>query len=633
MKNKIVLLLLPVLCNLFVFAQKKDTLRWFIGHWKDNKTFIIDSNMTGGAGGGTAVIKGDGSIEVITPGNKAFDKKMNDQIAEIDKEEKDIDQQIRQDQGMYQYNFAKECDEELEKVKNDIKGYIVNPQDKKEPPTPEQQLASKLEQACKDQEADYHRIIDFAKNKSNRTGPFNLPPPPVADYFNCWGCDSAKQAEFDTLAEHYANDFFNEEAEKIKKLLGWLRQLDLLGHGETGYTSGFGNSAIDDLFQYSKDPAKKGACSYFSPSEMNDAVYSLVLRCVAKAEQLFRDNKTNYGALMPVIKIYLGALRQAALLGINDGGTDRVLQELGTSVKGLYDKLIDQLLKKKDYSLIGSIPFIIGLSREYILLTGNTQTGIDEDMPKLIGFTHFKLTIDMDVKLGKGGGYIIAHLKGTAAVVTELDRKQKTQCVKFVLANKEENNIKLDVIANEMSAPGPVPHYIGTKIYTSPMPVFKITFCPAEPDTFSFSRFMPKAPDRGMWQIPGGATAPMGINGLDGTFTNGRETANEAQEINPAADQAKLEDMKRKASELASQMQGADPKKRAELIKQMMETGDQGMQTSTVKLAMIKFPVHVNNMDTLLVKEEFNAKELNPDAAPGIIYGFFRIRLEHDPQK
>src|SRR2546423_524927 len=62
-----------------LFAQQKDTVMWFVGHWKDKKTFIIDSNMTGGAGGGTVTTKNDGSTRITTPENKKFDNKINKQ--------------------------------------------------------------------------------------------------------------------------------------------------------------------------------------------------------------------------------------------------------------------------------------------------------------------------------------------------------------------------------------------------------------------------------------------------------------------------------------------------------------------------------------------------------------------------
>src|SRR6476660_3804925 len=103
-----------LLCQFVVSSYchgQKDTLRWFIGHWENTKTFIIDSNMTGGAAGGRAIIGDDGSIRVTTPESKKFDNKLNDQVVEIDNEERNIQQKIKQDQGLYQYNLAMECSE------------------------------------------------------------------------------------------------------------------------------------------------------------------------------------------------------------------------------------------------------------------------------------------------------------------------------------------------------------------------------------------------------------------------------------------------------------------------------------------------------------------------------------------
>src|ERR1051325_7887663 len=113
-------------CGQLIFAQNnpRDTVMWYVGKWKDNKTFLIDSSLSGSGGnGGTVIVQTDGNLKVNTPDNKKWNEKIDEQMKEIDKDEQNVKDEIRQEQGLIQYNLGKETMNELEKVKEQIKGY------------------------------------------------------------------------------------------------------------------------------------------------------------------------------------------------------------------------------------------------------------------------------------------------------------------------------------------------------------------------------------------------------------------------------------------------------------------------------------------------------------------------------
>ena len=87
-------------------THKQDTLRWFIGKWVDNKTFKIDSTVSGkGGGGGKIAIMPGGTLKFNAPGEQKFEDNINESITKIETEEKDIVKANKQAQGMYQFSL------------------------------------------------------------------------------------------------------------------------------------------------------------------------------------------------------------------------------------------------------------------------------------------------------------------------------------------------------------------------------------------------------------------------------------------------------------------------------------------------------------------------------------------------
>ncbi len=643
MKQKIIVfsLVFSGLCCSLNCAAQKDTLRWFVGKWKDKKTFIADSSLYGGIGG-TLTIDADGNTTINTPENKKWNDLVDVQAKETERTEDEIKNMIHSNEGLLQYGLGRECVNELEKVKEEMKEYKAVPT-KEETEKLNLQFKKDLNNWCMHAKADYTEVMNFYQlHRKIRNEHFILPAPPVADY-NCWGCDKKKRAAYDTSVENYKAAFFKEEAGLITKALSICRNLQLLGVNNTYANAGDDiGQEIDKVFHHDRnDPSKNGPCYGLSESDLWEAVHYLVQRGLDKANQLLKENKKNYNVFKPVIKVNLSAYREAQLMGIN---AEADFATFGDMIKHFYDQQRNKLLQEKDYSQIANIPFLVGILKEYTLttaggLSGPAQRAMDDDclkeIHKLYDFCHFKLTVDMDIKTGTGKAYTLVHLKGTAKVICETD---SVHCVKFLLAKEENAYLKMDIVANEFIAPGPHPIYIDAKQAETPMPVIDIHFCTQGNDSIYLNRFIPVGHARGLWQVPGGPNAPMWINGVDNYFIDQQQQAAGAEAIamdyknNPqklAAMTQNVEAMKQKLEEMKRSK--LPPAQMAAEIKKMMTQNEQFTQVPIVQVAQLKFPVKLQTGSEVLFKETYDAKKIDPVQANTIVYGYLNIMLEHVP--
>ncbi len=648
-------------CNTNASAQyykthQPDTLRWFVGKWVDNKTFKIDSTIYGkGGGSGTVTVK-DGAFDISTPEKEAFEKNMNDALKTLEDNENEISKTIKETQGIYQFNLADRSIKELEKVKEDVKEII---EDKNTPPpvkpsdAGDQAFENDLTSMCNSIKPEYLRIINFYKaHKSEKNPHFDLPPPPVADYFNCWGCDTAKMADFERLSHQYRDDFFKDMRKDVNLLLTMMGKMEGYGLGSHPEYFGGTNETAKNAFDSTKSHI--GPCAYISYYDMCKALNFYQERAVQMLSQLWNDNINNYGAYKVVLNLCMASYQTRVAMGLVHMDADfkeYLIQQKkwAKPIEGLYDSLTMLLFEKKDYSLMRTIPAMMGLYQSIIMFLDvrDSQTGailfdMDGYVPKhniqeLIGFPNFELTVELDTKIGEKGSYTIAHLKSKSKVIVELDDKE---CVKFSLANKEEDKIKADIITNEAISPSPHGIYVGTKTYTSQSPIFKIRFCPMEGvptgDSIYLSTFVPLAPDKGNWNVQG-KLAPLGINQADRLFINIDELKNDAQNIKPEADQKQLDDIKKNSLEMADKikaMQAAgnlDPMKMAEMVKQMMSNSTAVVETQTSELMRIRLPLKVTNKDKILINQRFDAKAINPQISQPIVYAYLTIKLVHKP--
>jgi uncharacterized phage-associated protein len=68
-------------------------------------------------------------------------------------------------------------------------------------------------------------------------------------------------------------------------------------------------------------------------------------------------------------------------------------------------------------------------------------------------------------------------------------------------------------------------------------------------------------------------------------------------------------------------------------LKKITEQGEQLTQLAVMQVAQLKFPVKLQTGSETLFNETFDAKKINPVQANMIVYGYLKIKLEHDPRE
>jgi hypothetical protein len=149
------------------------------------------------------------------------------------------------------------------------------------------------------------------------------------------------------------------------------------------------------------------------------------------------------------------------------------------------------------------------------------------------------------------------------------------------------------------------------------------------------SGFRPNPADAGLWQMPYAGTQNLGVNGMEHYFQD--EVAMKKLAVNGEAKKA-AEDMKQQADELKKQMEalrsqmtgshaGTNYEKMMELFN---NTHKLGTAAITGKILWLFFLMPVNNGSNVLVNKVYNAKEINPNEANAIIYGYYTIHIENN---
>ncbi len=90
---------------------------------------------------------------------------------------------------------------------------------------------------------------------------------------------------------------------------------------------------------------------------------------------------------------------------------------MAQSSQGIFAKSFDfyfTKLKQNDWRQIANIPLMLGICRQISLMGGDAG---DHNFKNYINritlvLNNFILTVDMDVKIGRGKGYWLSHVKG-----------------------------------------------------------------------------------------------------------------------------------------------------------------------------------------------------------------------------
>ena len=599
--KRITFIILAILFEGHCYSQeKKDTIFGFVGTWKNKITFVIDSNLYTGAKGGTITITPKKQIVVSTPSTTSYNKQIDEEIKQAEKSAEEIPAYFAKEEGISQATLAKHIKEQLVKFVNEIKTLKIE-NVKEEGGATQNSSAS-----CTAIEAKYNELLAFyTAHKKDET--YDIPPPPEADYFNCWFCDPQKQIHYDILATDYAKLFAKTERDLASDASEIMKSLQI------------------DFYTGAQNP-KKPTCN-INTQELTAIWYFLNGRMGRMAKQLLKDSRKNYKIIIPVAKVLFSLQKN-----IDNPNTDNLNNAAGIYAK-LADTLFRQLKKEKDYTLLRAIPFMISLNQEAQVLNG-TDDGMNfRGKLQLVG--RFKLTTEMDIKMGKDGGYIIAHLKGESNMIYEVD---PDDCLHIVPAWKRSSNasnwnsISMKVINLEMISPkGTPPKYIGTQKYTSAFPKLKLNFCKQGTDSIYFQTFNPDPVMDGTWLIVVPNTppthAPAGLMGVDRMFMDIDDLQSEAQQLKapPAMDEAALKEIQKISNDIQKNGVTADKMKR---IQELTQKSVQLAQEFSLPLSNFKFVVNMKNKNPVLFDHRFDAKQINPALANDIVYGYFKIKLE-----
>jgi hypothetical protein len=655
---------------------------WFTGHWSTTKknSFIITGTgggglpTSGGTGpgenppggsvtpppqGGSVTISGDGSVLISGTGidawNRRLDRAIQSQqqyVQQLDNPQDNLDPATHQLHELLKPDAQQQL-QETQDLRIDKQQDILSPNTKpgqSAAPAAAQSSSSPsssqdIGEYCRQAKADYDQVISWWKTHAkDKEADLTYPPPPTFDY-NCYACDSSIRNNCQQTIDNYVRDFFHPEDSLVAKALGILKFM-----GQHGIESGKGmdEQTYEKFFAAnSKDPSQSGACSYLSPDNLAGAALDITRHAYARADKMMRDNRKNFKAVSAIVKTWLTAARNYMLISGNQGFEDRGMTDLGSIVSRAVEYYTDEF-RRNDWRQIGNLTYILEMMRQQALLGFNNDATFQDYLGRLERIWNgFKLTIEMDIKIGKDGGYRLTHIKGEGYIMPAFQR-DSNQCYKWVMADENSmdclgfykpsvlQTIDCHIIDNEIVMPPQVPKmtYVGTRTYKTTLQDLNMNFCNPGHDTIMLSGFTPSPLTAGTWQVPYSSPVNLGVNGMEQFFedANAKKKLVDDGEAQKASDamQKQAEQLKTQMEALKSQMTG--PQGGASYEK-MMELANKARSLATSagvgKMLWLDFILPVQNNTTVLVDKKFDAKEMNPQESPIIVYGYYTIHIEN----
>ena len=576
------ILMISIFCQLTSSAQtlrpdstKKgpNSLFGFNGKKKNDSTLITGSGAT------VTFHNSDNQISVQLPPGKDPFKKMADQLDNTDKDaEKDAAPFLKQVQyapiATALTDAYKQVGEEYkEAVSNTIQLAKEDKENQRNKNFTQHMLA-----ACPAAEAQYKDIMNFIKQHQHDES-FNEPPPPSMDYENCWSCHPSKQAEYDTLVAHYYENTFKEEIKLVKEALGIVRQEHLLGmDNDPGLTANdpFAQ-ALDNALGSSKHPT---ACTWMLDADPMKAAQEIIEIAFRKADYLFHTYRKDFTRLSCVTRCLLRMSRQRELITGDESDADYVLGEARDAVSYFCSIYTERIFLKEDFTQWPNMKFLMSLARQSALL-GN-ETISDELINDFQKYDHFKLSMDVNVKAGKGDDYEIIHLQGDNYVALVPD-SDTLQCLRMVEASDnnplvsgaKKGELKMKLLDAELTGPGQTPKFVSPHDWQTALPTFILHDCDNGKDSMSVNPFYPEGNARETWSYPqaGNQPTPL-VQGMLGAIFSSKT------EIERMQDPKVQEEMKEKIMANSKQIQ-------AMLAQMQQETAKNGKVHNAVDMQKI----------------------------------------------
>ncbi|HEV9036097.1 MAG TPA: hypothetical protein VGQ51_05735 [Puia sp.] len=617
---------------------------WFTGHWSPTKknTFVVTgatadggsdaASSTGGlyaAGATTLTVENDGSVRINSPGidewNRWVHKATGSERQFIRQLEEPGDNLDPATHHLYQLILtdAQAEEEEINDLKIDPAQDILSPDTKPSQSTASSQAngsaRSSLQQPtddyCRQVKADYDEVIAWWKaHRHDKDADLTYAPPPGFEY-NCYSCDSGLRKVYDATVDNYTRDFFHPEDHLIHKALAIMKAISF-----------------------------RSACSYMSTDDLATALGEIAYHAFRRADKMMMDNRKNFKAEAAIAQTWLKAARDYILITGAKNFANSGIAEIGSIIGKTIEYYTDQL-RQNDWRQIGNIPLILNLLHDQAMV-GSTDAGFRDLLTRLQKIWNgFKLTIEMDIKVGKNGGYEIEHLKGEGHIIPAF-RQDSNQCYKWVMADENRVNnqgfymastsqaLDCNLLDAEVITPADRPKYVGTKFYRTTLKSLSMDFCNPGHDTIMLTNMYPNPATAGQWVYPVGILN-LGDNNIDEFFQSiaDRKRLTDDGEAKQAAAQ-----LKQQGEQLVAQMQAlksqlGGPQGAANYEKMMeMKNKAHALTTTSVagKLLYIDFLLPVHNNNPVLVDKRFDAKEINPSENAVIVYGYYTIRIDND---
>ena len=616
---------------------------WFHGHWNQQKknTFnIIPPNGIGS--GGTATVSSSGNVNIQTSGMDDWDTFVDNGINDLDKWDKDLKSPAH-DYREWSHHLNIVLLPEINRMKKELNDFKVTKEDKKVDIEKEhlQQLAQGLQNGCTSFKPRYEEIMNYCKAHSHdKDSDLKVPPPPEID-FTCSECDTNIQNTNQKIIDDYLKKFPEPEGGMIRDLLPKLRDMALLGVNGSytlGSHSGIEDIVINDFYK------KNGVCSYLHKDEMWNAVIFLANHVLRRAQKLVDDYHKDIKTQPVVTKTYLSVLRQNILLGNGKDNLEngRYFQKILRMVYDEYYYYKDRLFKDHDWSQLSNFHLLFEFIRTYQMLGG----GQLDNWTNLVSLlNNFQLSIEMDIKAGGNGRYIIAHLKGKTKIAPEFN-PDSNKCYTWVACKdqtdqygapikEDAGKIHCDLLNTEIVAPGPHPVYIGTHNYYTQLKLLKMDFCHPGQDTILFTQFNADPVTSGLWKYPYGPNHANNIWELDTYFKSNNKTIELAKsgaleqqaQVTAQTDRemiAKLQAMKSKFK--SGNFSMSDVHKIQEMVNQSQSSAN---NKNLSPAFYIDFPLDIHNNTTTIFHQRFDSKQVSPVTAPAVIYGYMTIDITY----